>query len=58
MVVVVMGVDFIFAIGTLYVSKVAAADEQALAGGIFNVSTREFGSAPAPAPGSSRGADN
>lgn len=37
MVLTVFGADFIFATGIMYGSKVAAADEQALAGGIFNV---------------------
>ena len=41
MILVVFGADFIFATGIMYVSKIAGNGEQALAGGVFNMVTRE-----------------
>ncbi|EAU84975.2 efflux protein [Coprinopsis cinerea okayama7 len=39
-VLVVLGADFIFSAGTIYVAKVAQLDEQSVAGGLFNTMTQ------------------
>jgi hypothetical protein len=42
----VIGADFVFASGTLFVAKVAAADEQSLAGATFQTMTQVGDPAP------------
>lgn len=39
-VIVVLGADFVFSAGTIYVAKVALPDEQSVAGGLFNTMTQ------------------
>jgi hypothetical protein len=39
-VIVVIGADFVFSAGTIYVARIALPEEQSVAGGLFNTMTQ------------------